>query len=277
MADPCLVFLHIPKTAGLTLNAVLRMQYRRSVTIHAATLGGSPEDIERIPAEQRTRARLVFGHLHYGVHEWIPQPTAYITLLRDPVHRVMSLYGYVMREPRHPLHERVAGTRMGLETFVESGLDRTQVENGQTRQLAPVPGGDPGPDDLARAVDHVRECVALGLTERFDESLWLMRRILGWRAPYYRSRNVTPSEQTRSGPSEGALELIRAKNSLDLQLYDEARSRFAELVVAQGESFRREVDRFRRRNRVVGPIIGEAPVLARRVKDGIASRRPRRH
>ena len=268
MDAPCLIFLHVPKTAGTTMTSVLRLRakYPLSRRISFETLGRDPSDIGEIPYERRARASLVFGHLHYGVHEWLPQPSRYVTILRDPVRRVISLYNYVRRDVHHPVYRQVVGARMSLGEFVASGLDRTQTENGQTRQLAPVVGRDPTADDLTLAVNNLRGFAIVGLTERFNESLILMKRAFGWRAPYYRSEMVTPGRTLSHTVAPEFLDIIRDKNALDLELYSEAEQFFGRLIAAGGEPFRREVAWFSRVNPEAGPMVAGMASIGRRAR-----------
>jgi hypothetical protein len=246
-----LIYLHIPKAAGLTLSVVMQRHYKRSEIIEFNTLKRGIDSFGEVPREERARAKLVLGHLHYGVDRWLPSNTGYIAVLRDPVSRVVSLYRYILREPRHPLHRTLVASRVSLEKFVETGVDKTQVENGQTRQLAPVLDRDPTGEDAEIALRNLQSFVVVGLTEQFDESLILMKRQLGWRTPYYLSRNVASEDPAVSKTiSSEAIELIREKNELDLELYAEAKRLFERLIDRQEVSFTREVRRFKALNRV---------------------------
>ena len=52
---------------------------------------GIPEaDFWARPAAERTPA-LVFGHFSYRLHEAVPLPSRYVTMLREPVERVRSV------------------------------------------------------------------------------------------------------------------------------------------------------------------------------------------
>jgi hypothetical protein len=273
--DSCLIYLHVPKTAGTTMTSILRLRlkYLPSERLSFETLGGAPSDIEDIPFERRARARLVYGHVHYGIHQWIPRPSRYFTILRDPVRRVVSLYRYVLRDPNHPVNGALRESGMGLKEFVASGLDRTQTENGQVRQLAAVVDRDPVDGDLDVAISNLGDCEVVGLTERFDESVILMKRSFGWMIPYFQRRMVAPGAPSRDEPSGDAIEIIRDKNRLDLELYAEAERLFREQVATQTDTFGREVARFRRMNQVAGPTLHAGASAIRRTRAMVRSRR----
>ena len=273
-ADGCVIFIHLPKTGGRTLAAALRYKYP-SRTLFLDSLHEPLERIEEVPSERRRAARAITGHLHYGVHRHMPQRCDYITMLRDPVARVVSMYRFIRGNPKNWLHDEVLGSGMGLEEFVLRAPDPT-AENLQTRLLSGLgpgkvmalgadgrlraPDQPPPPvteDDLARAKRNLDRFLVIGLTERFDESFILIRRALGWRLPMYERQNVSRAERPEP-PTPEALELIRERNRFDLAHYEHAAKRFADAVESQGPSFRREVAAFRVLNRVpnaIGPRI----------------------
>ena len=256
MARACVVFVHVPKTGGTSLGGVLRRQYRPTNTIHFSSLDKPLNEFEGIPYGERVRANLVWGHMHFGVDRWLPQPTEYVTVLRDPVARVWSLYNYITREPRHPLHQEVVDSGMTLTEFVESDIDLKQLENGQTRQLSGQQGMEVGREHLDLAIKNLRRCAVVGTTEQFDEGLILMKRAFGWHTPIYLRRNVATDPQVPALAS--AITMIQERNALDMALYAEALRISVDAIRRQGTSFGREVRRLRKLNRIVSRIASRA-------------------
>jgi hypothetical protein len=237
----CLVFLHIPKTAGMTVGTSLRWNFRRRETIHLKILDKPlDEQLERIPVETRARARFLSGHMPYGAHRYLPTPCDYVTVLRDPIARVISVYKQILKDPRHVLHDRVVGTRTGLEEYVESGMDEGQTHNSQTRQLSGKQFGVVDDAALVDAKQNLEGFLVVGLTERFEETIALLRRAVGLRMPLYVTRNTSfPLEV-----SERARELIVERNELDRDLYSFACELFKDTVARQNNSFRSEVSMY---------------------------------
>ena len=87
----------------------------------------------RVPLSERAAAQVVSGHLHYGIHEYIPCECDYIAVLREPVARVVSAYIHILGHPKHVLHAELGRSSEPLETFLR--IDPT-VDNHQTRMLA---------------------------------------------------------------------------------------------------------------------------------------------
>jgi hypothetical protein len=248
--SPCIIFLHLPKTGGVTLRRALRWKYAPEL-LNFETLTKPAEALGEVPLSERRSARVLTGHLHYGVHDYIPQRCEYITLLREPIARVVSYYYYILKHPKHWRHAELVRSGMGLDEFVRTSPERG-VENDQTRMLSGAGAGelDAGSLDrkaLEQAKRNLERFLVVGLTERFDESFILIRRALGWKFPLYETANVATGPKPASAT---ALESIRERNQLDLELYEHARGLFSAAIEHHGESLQREVAVFRALNRV---------------------------
>src|ERR1700730_11295873 len=108
-----LIFPHIPKTGGSTLYKILKGQYSRAQTLRLED--SQIAAFKTLPAAQRGRYRLIEGHLHFGLHRFIPGPSTYITFLRRPVERVRSFYYYARSTPDHYLYPLLATGHLDLK------------------------------------------------------------------------------------------------------------------------------------------------------------------
>jgi len=221
------IFLHVPKAAGSTLSRIIPRQYSAE-KVH--TISTTPSVRASIAAfrdksrKERRRIRCVVGHAPFGLHDALVGPTWYVTLLRDPIERVISNYYYVRRFSVHRLHDTMHARGWSLREYVvESG--NSALENGMTRQIAGHAKGSVTDAMLDCAVAHVDEHFAVaGVVERFDASLLLMKRRLGWLSVYYHRRNVTKGRPGKADLPEETLRVIRSKNRFDLKLYRQVRS-----------------------------------------------------
>ena len=264
--QPCIVFLHIPKTGGVSLRAALRQKYPgANLTLHSPR---DPARVEELPIERRRRARVVAGHLPYGVHRHMPLNCEYVTMLREPVGRAVSTYHHVLEHPQHWFHEQAIASGMDLESFVAA--DDGPLDNLQTRLLSGwvegelvardeprTPATEAGLSALEEAKLNLDRCLVVGLTERFDESFILLRRALGWKLPMYAKRNKG-THAGRKPPGELAIEMIKQRDQLDVLLYAHAQGLMDAAVRAGGPGFKREVAAFAVLNRVpnaIGPRI----------------------
>jgi hypothetical protein len=258
---PTLIFLHIGKTAGTSLRKILHRQFKASEILRVETPWRHPERLRReetldyfatLPEARRASARLIEGHLIFGIHEHVPRPSTYITLLRNPVALVISQYNFVLRRPRHWLHERVVRDGMSFGDYVRSGI-ALETDNSQVRALSgdrTTPFGGCTREMLEQAKRNLEARFSVvGLTERFDESLIFLKRAFGWSNVHYVRANVSPRKDPV--PPE-TIRAIEEQNALDLELYRWATERF-DAAIASDPSFAEEFARFRRSNSLYRP------------------------
>lgn len=223
-----LIFLHIPKTAGTSLRWVLEGRYPpRSVLRCYPILGCTRARLEEMPDAARRRISLISTHLPYGLHDLFPQPSTYVTMLRDPVDRWISRY--FSREPPPPA--------TGITEAV-GRLGADSRDNRQVRLIAAVPDGQAvEPHHLDVAERRLRRrFAAVGLTERFAASLALFGRTLGFRPVTYVTRNATRKRPPVEELSPRLREAIREAHVYDIALYERARRLFDDRLLALGVS-----------------------------------------
>lgn len=236
--DATVIFLHVGKTAGATMRRALRKEFASNqvLELKAPTVApgrlrrdGAIEYFAGLPEAERARPRLIMGHMTFGLDAAIPRPSTYVTLLREPLKLIASQFHHVKRHEGHLLHEE-AKAYPDLAAYVRSGLS-LEMDNSQTRAFAgdtTTPFGGCGPEMLERAKANLERAFAVvGLTERFDESLVLMRRAFAWDKLRYVSVNIDPGRAQRDPLSPADLEFVRTQNALDLDLYAWAADRFA--------------------------------------------------
>jgi hypothetical protein len=230
MNENNLIFIHIPKTAGSTLNKIIKSQFPNKSVFKVDGLKGdkSIEELRKLDKKERNKIRCVTGHMNFGVHKYLPRPSNYITVLRNPVDRLISLYYFILRQTEHPLHESIVSNNLSLEDFVNSDLASLNLYNVQTRMLS---GSKVKPEaQLNLAKKNLQKSfIAVGLTEKFDLSLQLFSEKLGWQVNQYTSVNVTQNRPQKSDIPQHIIQLIEEKDSLDMELYE-----FAERLLVEG-------------------------------------------
>ncbi len=209
--------------------------------------------VASLPREELARVRLIEGHTIFGVHRCLPRPSVYATLLREPVSRVMSGYAYIRRRPHHPLHS--LSHRLALDEFLRTGV-AVQLDNGQTRAIAgdtTTPFGGCDRELLDMAKGNIEQHFALvGLTERFDESLLLMRRAFGWRNVCYVPANVSRRSRSMGTNDVRTRGLLEELNQFDIELYEWNRERVQAAIDAEPR-LDHELRRLRRANTLYRP------------------------
>ena len=283
---PILVHLHIPKNAGTTLSRMLKMRmllHPPTNLLHRAAVLGQyhPPTETRLPAiaamspRDSRRMRFYEEHCGYGVHEHLPRECTYLTMLRDPIDRTLSVYDFLRQEGRIPADQTLA-------QFLDKPTIRRVwwIDNAQVRYLA----GEHGeiidapvgacPAELLETAKHRLEhdMAWFGLLERFDESLLTLCRMLGWSNAVAVRSNVTKERtSTRATVAPELLERITAMNALDLELDAFARGLFQRRLDAIPNAAAQLSDlreRSTKRRRVLGPLQN----LAFGLRDRIAPR-----
>lgn len=82
--EKTVIFLHIPKTGGLTLTKIAKKNYDSS-SIYEVQNGSNKVKIDKfrqLSIEEKRKIKFFAGHIGFGIHEDIPQQSTYITMLR---------------------------------------------------------------------------------------------------------------------------------------------------------------------------------------------------
>ncbi|PKG98955.1 sulfotransferase family 2 domain-containing protein [Paraglaciecola sp. MB-3u-78] len=249
MTKKVILFAHIPKTAGSSLRDIGMKNCERSLTLHVAhdrSGKGISEQIKQFnqlsaesPIDGQT---IVLGHFGFSMHEYLGQSDfQYITMLRDPVDRVVSHF-YHLKSTAHP---GVSG--LSLIEFARSNRFEVILDNMQTRFLSNYGWHCYNPyymplfefsasnqtkitacdDDMFLcAKNNLLNNTLFGLQEEMADSLSLFSSCLGWEANEVKlnQRKVNPDEEPEL--MSDAINIIRARNKYDLGLYELAQKTF---------------------------------------------------
>src|SRR5215213_2660795 len=223
LRDCTLLFTHVPKTAGTTLDYILRaaamaqrIPFLRAMgsiygQFHGIGKGDPQQDFAGWPRTALAQRAYISGHLPYGVHQRLSRPYCYITILRDPLPRLLSQYRFGIQ--RGGWNESVA-----IAQVMEK---RLMADNIQTRQLAGVTdrATPVTAETLKTAIAHLRaEYSVVGTSERFADAVKLLITLLGWPDIVYGNRQVTvgaPKPQLLQQAQEATQRFF----SYDLELY----------------------------------------------------------
>jgi Galactose-3-O-sulfotransferase len=235
MNDPVVIFIHNVKAAGTTIRDVLEREYGK-VRVRRVDGYRCIEEVAAVRSLEFRAPGLIAayrGHMPFGLDAYIPRACAYVTLVRDPVARLASHYRWVLRTPSAQLHSEFARDRLSLQDYVARSSGARFFNNGQTRLLG---GSILAPDDVAdeamlhRALERLEAFAVVGLVERFDESIDLMRQRFGWlRQPYERLNTSPPAPEIADADREAILE----RNQLDSRLHQWASERFDRQLAAK--------------------------------------------
>jgi hypothetical protein len=219
-AQKSVIFIHVPKAAGTTLNRLIEWEYPllQIYSVDPYFFKWSSAHLWRLSKRRLKRFRVFKGHMMFGLHEILPQPATYITILRDPVDRVMSAFYFMRNYKLHPLYWKFRRENWTLEDFVT----RLPRDNVQCKFIGGAVYEEPCTAEICeRAKENlVRHFSVAGLLERFEESLALLKLRFGWRLNNYSSFNVTRTRPNKRDLPKSTLELIQERNRFDIELYE---------------------------------------------------------
>lgn len=261
------IHIHVPKCAGSTFNAVLKRHFgRRMLRYDDRKPGYIFTDAEKAGLLESNRGIECFsGHaLRYPAPPRRKTLFNYITFLRHPLERIVSLYAY---------EKKVQGTDFKFSTFedwVSARLKAVQLQRDNavcnyqafhimgTRNMTAV--------SFEKAAGILDTFYFVGISERFDTALVLLGRKLGLKLSdlCYIPKNITGSkQQVRVSPE--IEKQLRAVNRIDYALYAHASERFEKDLSRYAPDWRIATERLRQMNtRYAKYAIGEKiqPVTA---------------
>lgn len=257
-SEPVNFYIHVPKTAGTTFKTIIETLYPWQEIFWAKNKKYVGDKIGRLSEADIQKLRIVAGHTPFGMHEYFPfQNFQYFTFLRHPVDRAISHYYYLKRTPNqkfyhyineqgyslHQLLEERLFMNFNMQTYWLTGIDKDYFRNGNQDE-----------ETINLALHNIDKYFTfIGLNDRFDESLILLKRKLGWSMPYYASKNVTQKRDKQADFSAETIDLIKETNKMDMRLYEYCQSWFEETLAKENEeAFQEELAHLRQLNDRVG-------------------------
>ena len=249
-ANTPLLFMHIPKTGGMSLFTAFTVYWGEDIAdLYDVSAVHEPQALALLGDDTKT---LFCGHFSFGLHRWLSRPSYYVSVLREPVSRMVSLYHYcqpmfktygkrlaqaggsmaeLARQPKvsdfYLDFERcLRGDRTPSAFFASPSAE---LDNGMVRRFSGF-GLNPAacPESaLAQAKENIeRYFSVVGLLERYEETLGMVSRMFGLPDLNKNHVNRNKAREEEAPLDAPIIEQIRRMNRLDIELYDWVAARF---------------------------------------------------
>jgi len=245
-----LFLLHIPKTGGVSLDSIIQPHF--DVQSIAPALYTPKLHQHPTPTDYFESYTYYRGHIYFDLMaKLLPGPMTCLTLLRKPIERFLSQFAHMQRLPDKFLEFHLGLTRDNVDDFETISLDEfvfgskivhtANFQNFQTRLIGTkfdIKDFDDAerflraldldaPVELDLAKTRLNQFTFLGLTERFQDSLFLLAYTFGWlprlTPPHL---NAAPARPRQDQLSSKILGKIVEYSRLDLELYAYAQGLF---------------------------------------------------
>ena len=240
--EPVLVFIHLPKTGGTTLNHIIFGKFPRKKVFHI----WDPlhrETFLQMSDKKRNEFDCITGHVPACIHNFISRPCRYIILLREPLERAISDYYFILRYAQHPQYEKYNREKVTLEEHLRENRGSTPdiikfLLYPKLEFLPDIPimeeWRDCEPYTTNEMIEESKrklreDFFQAGVLDRFEEFIFLFSHKLKWDLPYYRIENRSSSRfraDARNTIDTEVLAHFYAAHRIEYQLYEYACSLF---------------------------------------------------
>jgi hypothetical protein len=243
-ADQKFIFVHIPKTAGLSIRKLFEATF-------GAQNVSQPFVVSKVDQRQQIELKpfaMISGHISALDLAQFPD-RRWLTFLRDPVDRCLSIYSYYRNHtdrPLIPLDEITCQNRADEAISLARQLDPDDffrsdhphiVQNIHNRMVWQLGlhaeysyrGSASDQEALDRALQNLDQYCFVGFYEHLADDVNRLQAIWGVDdRPALPSINRTSNRLQQSDLSAAALTRLRQVTAFDQRLYDAALSRRAE-------------------------------------------------
>ncbi len=257
------IFHHIGRSGGGDIDEICVQLYGHETTFNVTERRGYErlDHYLSLPDAEKLKTKVITGHSSFGVHDLVPGPYAYFTLLRDPVDEFISgYYWFITGIPKdaHQKHIGMPLEEFGIEQYVEyaenNGYDTYTLTNWLATHWHGERAGKKVHSGISinrngflvqetcteemfdLAIKNIETHYAfVGITEKYAESVFLLGKMMRWdRLIPYAQTNRAKKPVQKSTLSPDILDRIKKFRFYDLKLYAMAKEWFSNLVEKEG-------------------------------------------
>ncbi len=268
MEKPRICFIHIPKTAGTSMTSVITQSFSPAEICPGRTM----LDYKNKTAQELEQYQLYKGHIYYEFAiQNLPANTKYITVLREPIERVVSLYKFWRSHPPHFFEDPGIpdiikhGPRMAKDlnflNFIKSedNFVLQSTRNAQLRQLSVKSIGAKALNSNRKNLNEVLEALqnyaVVGIQELLPFFAIEYNKFMGERAiKNIPNKNISKKERQFSDLTphqfREAKDLLMKENQMEMELYNSVRSLVMQRVSEWISYYLLEEDRLKKREKI---------------------------
>ena len=226
-----ILFDHLEKTAGTTIAAILRKLYGPeavSPLLLHEKIGVIPSLFEAFD--------VAWGHFNLQEEYSFPHQIHHITILRNPMERLISEYYYVRNDTPSafgPFAEMARSMTLDEALKIRHPALVNKASRFYLKHFSPQFGSDTSDQDYLKHAQHILQEAyqTVLITERLNESIDLLCFDLGIpsteEAPWERKTSERPGLQDLDAPAQRAIQELCAA---DFSLYEFALAKFDQRV-----------------------------------------------
>lgn len=219
MNDKLLLYMHVPKTGGSSFTQAIIENCPNIFHYRTISTDLLNEMLDKMDA--------VCGHFVYGIHRDIKRQYQYVTMLRHPYQRALSFFYFKYKDPNYLFSYNKDLT---FEEYVLDPANDAEYCNLQSRMI--LGHLDDFYPNYQKVCSHLTQNFTfVGLTERYDISLFLFMQKINWKLQHFPKINVTPNRPIDLNLSKKAAEVFFRKNEIDRKVYEYAYRKFNEQVL----------------------------------------------
>lgn len=242
-----LYFLHIPKTAGTSLNNLIKSQFPKEKVYPYATY----HQVYTNTKLNLDNFDIIAGHFTHSYIQNMIRPVKIITMLRNPLSRVISAYNHFMREPVHnyefnkfkkcPIKDAINMYPWLFSDQQTKHLGWSENVLKMPRYKIPIPFSIENWLEFRQnlnmekifqnACKNIDNMFLFGFTDRLEEFTKILFEKMEWNVPVEIPKsNIAKENQVQENEiNERVIKRIEELNSYDNRLYQYARKKYKEL------------------------------------------------
>ena len=88
----------------------------------------------------------------------------------------------------------------------------------------------------------------------FDETILILKNMLGWHMPYYSIANRTKNKPNYDAVDPTVISFLKEHNQLDVKLYNITKTSLLNKIVEENDIFQNRINKFKKINKLLNPL-----------------------